>query len=634
MKSEKTSRKTLASGVIAGFAFLGFAGAAAAQADNDNERDDLDEIVVTSSRIEVPRRQIGTAVSIIDQKEIELRGFSTVVDLLRTQPGIGVSSNGGIGTTKSLRIRGEEGYRTMVIIDGVKISDPTGTQVGPNFAHLMTTSDLQRIEILRGPQGFMYGADAGGVINILTRQGRGDIGGLASAEFGAFSTQKLDGNFSAGGDSGDFFVSVTDISVDGFNVRQSDTVLADDDGYENTTLHTKLGWNATKNLRLQLVARNVDSRTEFDGCGFPSTNDCVSNTDQTTYRASADYTAGKFTHLFAVSNMSVESSNFADGIDSFSTDGDLSRVEYTGSVKPTDAMTFVYGVEFQQEEIISNGARTDRDQIGYYAEYQGKINDRFFISAGARFDDNDDFGKHTSTRVSAAYVQDLQGGATLKYRASIGTGFRAPSLFEVAYNIGPFAFPPASGVTLTEESSSGYDVGLEYRSAEGLAVELTYFDQQIEDEIFFDLSGFSGYLQALGDSQSRGVEFALEVPLHERWNVVSNLTYNDTETTDGQQRIRRPKYLANLGIRFRSSNEKLRLLANYRLSRDSVDEIFGVGRVPLEDYEVLDISGAYNVNESFEVYARLENVLDKDYQEVVGFNTPGRAGYAGVRFRF
>lgn len=632
MTQQKTITRTRLTALVVGCGLLNCTGVA--NAESTRADDEVEEVIVTSSRIAVPRRQVGAAVSVIDRDEIQLRGFPSVVDLLRTQPGISVSSNGGAGTAKSLRIRGEEGYRTMVIIDGVKISDPTGPQVGPNFAHLLAGSDLQRIEILRGPQGFLYGADAGGVVNMFTRRGEGSPGGMVAAEFGAFSTRKIDGNFSMGGDNGDFFLSVTDLTSSGFNVRETDTVLADDDGYENTTLHTRLGWNVSTNLRLQLVARNVDSRAEFDGCGFPTTHDCVSTADQTTLRVSADFDVGDFTHLVALSSFSVKSSNFADGLDSFSTDGDLSRIEYTGSYKPTDTITLVYGFEIQQEEIISNGNDLSRDQTGYYFEYQGKINEHFFVSAGARYDDNDDFGGHTSARISAAYVQDTDSGASIKYRASVGTGFRPPSLFEVAYNSGPLAFPPAAGVSLVEESSSGFDIGIEFSTAVGFSVEVTYFNQEIEDEIFFDLSGFSGYLQSVGTSTSSGVEFAFNVPLNDQWTIIGNATYNDTENTAGQQRIRRPEKFANLGAQFNSADEKLKLLVNFRLARDSVDEVFLVGRVALQDYEVLDISAAYSLSESFEVFARVENALDEDYQEVTGFNTPDRAGYAGIKFRF
>jgi len=604
-------------------------------ASEDAADDEIDEIVVTSSKIGVPLRQVGVAMSVIDQQDIELRGFASVADVLRTQPGIAVSTNGGVGNTTSLRIRGEESFRTLAIIDGVRISDPTRTQVGPNFDHLLTTGDLQRIEILRGPQGFIYGADAGGVVNIITRTGAGDIGGLVGTEYGAFGTWRVDGTVAGGNDNGDFFVSGTNLESDGFNVQEADDVLRDKDGYDNTTLHGKFGWNPTADSRLQLVVRDVDATSQFDGCGFPTTHDCKSASDQTTWRISADITSGQFTHALAYSNMAVESESFADGLSAFATDGDLSRAEYTGSYKPFDTLTLVYGVDYQQEDIVSsNGDNRDRDQTAFYLEYQGQLDDSFFITAGARLDDNEDFGKHTSVRLSGAYLVDLNSRGSLKYRASYGSGFRAPSLFEISYNNGPFAFPPASGVTLKEESSSGFDVGIEYVSASDMSLQLTYFDQKIDDAILFDLSGFSGYLQDTGTSHSRGLEFGLEVPVSERWGLLGNFTWNDTEDTSGQQRIRRPEFFGNLGIRFASADKKTRALASYRTAQNTVDEIFGLGRVPLEDYGVLDLSVSHTFGDSFELYGRVKNALNKNYQEVTGFRTGGRAAYTGGRFRF
>jgi vitamin B12 transporter len=600
----------------------------------DRRAEPVEEVVVTSSKIRVSRRQLGVAVSVIEGAEIELRGLATLADVLRTQPGIAVSSNGGPGQSTSVRVRGEEGFRTLALIDGVKISDPTTPQVGPRFDHLLTTSDLERVEILRGPQGFIYGADAGGVINVLSRSGEGTPGGSLGLELGAFGTRILDAAFEGGSDYGDFFFSVKDVEIDGFNVRANDLELADDDGYQNNTLHTKLGWQVAERLRLQLVARDVDARTEYDGCGFPATNDCSGASRQTTMRLSAKHTAGRFTNDIAVSTLKLESQDFTDGVAAFSTDGELVRAEYTGSFKPDDTMALVYGIDLQREDIVNSGDDLSRDQFAYYFEYQSRIGDQLFVTAGARFDDNDDFGGHTSARISAAYLQDSVQGATLKYRASVGTGFRSPSLFETAYNRGPFAFTPASRTDLVEESTTGFDVGVEYRAATGTRVELTYFDQQIDDEIFFDLATFSGYLQDRGESSSRGLELAVELPLLERWSILGNLTYNKTANNSGQQRIRRPELTGNLGVRFNTVGDRLRLLANYRLSRDAVDEVFPAGRVILENYEVLDVSSAFAINDAVEVYARLENLLDDDYEEVAGFESAGRAAFAGIRIRF
>lgn len=596
--------------------------------------DAVEEVVVTSSRVATPLRQVGTAVSVVDAEEIQLRAYHSVADVLRTQPGIGVSNTGGAGKSTSLRIRGEEGYRTLVMIDGIDISDPTGTQVGPSFDHLLTTTDIERVEILRGPQGFVYGADAGGVVNILTRTGGDEPSGQIGIELGDFHTRKAEASLSGGGDAADYYFSVTDLESDGFNSQVADTLLADDDGYENTTFHGKVGWTPVDDFRLQLVARDIDAVSEFDRCGLPATADCIALTEQTTYRLSADYGVGDFTHLIAYSSTDVERDNLAAGAISFATQGELGSFEYTGSWRPSAPTTLVYGVDLEEENVLaSDGSELDQSRTGYYFEYQRSIDERFFITAGARLDDNDDFGEHTSVRATVAYVTEV-GGGTIKYRASYGTGFRAPSPSELAYNAGPNAFPPAAGLALSEESSGGYDIGVELAAASGLRLEATWFDQRIEDEIYFDLSGFSGYLQSLGTSRSKGVELGADVPIGMRWELFANLTFNDTEDADGEQRRRRPEKLANVGARFSSMGDRFRVVTNYRLSRDAVDEIFGIGMVPLEDYAVLDASGAYTLGERLEVYARWQNVTDEDYQEVTGFNTAKSSLSAGVRLRF
>jgi len=611
-------------------ALLAAVSSPSAQAQAPAERPE--EIVVTSSLIPTPRRELGTAVSVIDGPAIELRGYESLADTLRTQPGVGVTNSGGAGKNTTLRIRGEDGYRTLLIIDGVKALDPSGPQAAPNFDSLIATPDLERVEILRGPQGFIYGADAGGVVNVITGTGSGGLGGRVGIETGAYASRKLDGMLAGNADAFDYVLSGTRFTTDGFNAQTADTVLHDDDGANNTTLHAKLGWSATDKLRLQLVARDIDATAQYDGCfnvTFAPTNDCVQRTDQTTYRLSADYRAGKTTSTFAYTALDVERDNLSDGVSAFDTHGITKHLEYTGSFTPSGALTLVYGADLQRDTATGSGD-LERDQRGYYAEYEGKFASRFFLSVGARYDDGDDFGAHTSGRISAAYVHDRADGGVLKYRLSYGTGFRAPSLYEIAYNEGPFAFPPASSTTLRDETSRGYDVGAEYDAAGGLHLEATYFEQKIADEIYFDLGGFTGYLQGSGTSASKGVELGAAAPLAAHWQWLANWTYNDTEDAAGDPRLRRPKNYGNLGILWSGRDARLRVVANYRISRDAVD----VGGVALDDYGVLDVSAAYAVGKTLEVFARLENATDERYQELIGYNTPGRSLYAGARLKF
>ena len=592
-----------------------------------------EEIVVTSSIIATPRRQIGAAVGVLPLEEIELRGYSSLADALRTQPGIAVTNSGGSGKNTVVRIRGEEHYRTLLMIDGVKALDTSAPQIAPSFDSLLTTNDLERVEVLRGPQGFIYGADAGGVVNVLTQRGAGGFGGRLGLEYGDYSTRKIDGALSGGGEGGDYYVSATDLKTDGFNAQTADTVLLDDDGDDNTTIHAKFGWNASDNLRLQFVGRDVDAETAYDGCFSPTTfltaHDCSATTEQTTYKVSAEHASNAFSNTFGYSSVDIVRDNFTQGQSAFATEGELSRFEYTGSYRSSAAAAFVYGLDFQEEGIVDADGPRSRDQKGYYLEYQGSAEDILFVSLGARYDDNDDFGSHTSARLSLAYVQDLGQGAELKYRASVGTGFRAPSMYEIAYNSGPFAQPPAAGFALAEEESQGYDVGVEY-SAEGRRFELTYFDQEIQDEIFFDLTGFSGYLQSPGKSLSKGVEVAADIPLGERWSLLANWTRNDAENSTNEQRLRRPKNIGNLGLWYRATEGRFSFLANYRLSKDSLD----IGGVALDDYEVLDLSGNYAFGGGFELFGRIENAADEDYQEILGHNTARRSAYFGARMQF
>ncbi len=592
----------------------------------------LEEVIVTSSRIEMPLRQVGTSVSVITQQEIVQRGFNSLYDVLRSQPSVAVSNPGGAGNATSLRIRGEEGYRTLILLDGIDISDTSAPQVGPRVEHLLS-SGIARVEILRGPQGLMYGADAGGVINISTIAPREGLGGEVAAEGGRYGSQQFAGNLGGGNDTVDFNLSASDFETDGFNARTTDTVLRDDDGYDNTTVHGRLGWNANDDLRVELVARDVDGTNEFDSCftvdTFAPTDNCKDEYEQQAWRAQADYTIGHFSHRVFYSDSDTDRHFYADGASSFRAKGSLERSGYLGSFSAGDSLRLVYGVDLENESIDDGSFDTDRDQQGYYLEYQGGFSDKVFVTAGARYDDNDDFGTHTSYRVSGAYLIDLSSGE-LKLKATYGTGFRAPSLYEISYNNGPFAYPPAAGTNLSEEKSDGYDIGASWTTESGLYLEAVYFDQTISDEIYFDLISFSGYLQSSGDSQSSGVELIAEWPLLDTLSLTGNYTYNDTDTNAGSARAFRPEHLGNLGLSWSPLADRLVLGLNVRLSRDAQD----VDGSSLDDYELVDINASFLIARGLELYGRVENVLDEDYEEIPTYNTSGAAAYAGLRYSF
>ena len=587
----------------------------------------LQEIVVTSSLVPIPLRQIGTSVSVITEDEINAHGNISLVDILRQQPAIGSSNNGGAGKTTALRIRGEEGFRTLTVFDGIRLLDPSGTQMGSAIEHILSDG-IARMEILRGPQGLAYGADAGGVVNISTRPLEDSMSANMDAQMGEFGTEQFAGNISGKSDTLGYFFSATNYETDGYNTRKSDTLLADNDGYENTTLHGRIEFQLNDNWRIDLVHRDVDGDSEFDGCFSGTTvDDCSSRFELSANRGSVEYNSVNFNHSFAVSNTETDRKNFALGVSSFTANGELERMEYVGSATNLPGFDLVWGID--HEEASNNGV--SRDNEGYFIEYLSEFSDNFFLTAGLRHDENDDFGTNTSHRISAAYLVDWSNNAVLKFKGALGTGFRAPSPFEIAYNSGSFAFPPASLISLSQEESDGWELGLEYVLGNRVHLEAVYFDQEIKDVIFFDLSGFSGYLQDTGMSTSKGVEVTADIQLSDNLHLVSNYTFNETERPNGLQRLRRPEKLLNLGLKYSSMDGRLNINSYYRMSRDSIDEISGSNIISLDDFNVFDLSVNYNMSDSVSLYARLENAFDEDYEEITGFYSPERAFYIGVR---
>ncbi len=605
---------------------------AAAQETADTDTATIfDEIVVTASRVPQALRQVGTSLTVLDAEELQGHGNLALQDMLRQTPAVSVSGTGGLGSTASLRIRGEEGYRTLALLDGIRLLDPAGTQVGPQFEHILS-SGLGRVEILRGPQGLGYGADAGGVVNMssLTPTGAAQLG--LDLQTGAFGTHQYGGTLGGSLERADFALLLTDLESDGFNAQKADTQLRDADGYDNTTLHGRAGVELSDSLRVDLVHRRVRGAAEFDGCYHPVTfateQACSANFDLDATRAALAYTGADGTHSLAYATTDTARENFGENLSAFTAHGELERWEYLGHLQELPGFDLVLGAD--QERALNNGE--GRDNTGYFAEVLSDFSASLHLGAGLRHDDNEDFGGNTSYRFSGAYLLDTADG-TLKFKGSYGTGFRAPSPYEIAYNKGPWSYPPAALVTLQQEKSEGFEAGVEYVHERGLHLDAVYFDQDVRDAIYFDLATFSGYLQDVGRSTSRGVELSGEVPLTSAWQLRINYTWNDTERPNGLPRARRPEQQFNFGLAYAALQDRLTLQAFYRAARDALDDS-ATGTVPLDDFGVLDLSAALRFDARLQLYARLENLLDEDYEELSGYNTAGRAAYVGIRFSY
>lgn len=586
----------------------------------------LETISVVSSKINQPLGEMATSVTVLTDQDLKAFGQHSLAETLRAVTSVGVSNSGGVGKNTAVRIRGEEGFRTTVLIDGVELADPSAPQVMPVFDDILT-SQIEKVEILRGPQGLLYGADAGGVIRISTTTSEQGINGGIQTRFGKFNTTQYGANIGYANDQSNLYLAATRLNTDGYNAQSAD-VSNESDGYENQTLHFKGETQLTDTLSARLVIRDVNSDVDFDGCfdntTFTTIHKCRSESDQQTQRIALKYETDTQNHQLGYSNTDVSRDFFANGLFGFQQSGEIEKLDYLAQFDLGN-QRLIGGLEFKEE----NDQTRSRQQRAIFGEYQYHYQKHWSTTAGIRFDDNDTFGNHTSFRMGTAYLLDVEIPGTLKLKGTYGTGFRAPSIFEQGYNDGAFAFGTAKNLQLREETSQGFDLGMEWYLKSSF-VALTHFNQRIEDEIIFDAVGFQGYLQTSGKSRSKGFELEWHhVPIS-NIKFWGNYTYNDSKTQSGEPRLRRPEHLANLGVNIADTAQTISFNTHIHWEKGAVD----IGNVPLDNFAVVNISLRYQVNEILNVNVKIDNLFNRKYEQVVGFNSASRGGYLGTELRF
>jgi vitamin B12 transporter len=628
MKPSKTRKLFCGGFLLSVLSITHFAAIASDSKHSTDEEDTLERISVVSSRIKTPRDKLTTSVTVVDKADIAARGSLALADVLAFTAGVDTSNAGGLGKNTTLRIRGEDGFRSKVYLDGVELSDPTAPQVSPIFDDI-TTAFIETVEILKGPQGLIYGADAGGIISITTSSAEQGLHGSLQVQTGRYATHKLNTELGAANQHGHMYLAASRLKTDGFNAQSSDD-SNEKDGYDNRTLHFNSAYHIDDQIQLNFVLRQVDSDNAYDGCydnlTFALINLCRTKGSNQTGRLTIDYQQGSYSHTFGVAQTEVERRFFSDEQFSFGSQGQINKFDYLGTFKG-ETQRFIWGLDNESQKIISSDLQ--RKQQGLFAEYQRDLDNLVFITAGLRYDDNDTFGQHISYRFSAAKLLQLGNGRMLKLRSAVGNGFRAPSLYEQDYNDGNFAYGEAAGLQLQEERSEGFDVGIEYFNAtQQLVLEL--FKQRIHDEIYFDSLAYQGYLQNSLSSTSQGMELSIQQSVQDNWQFWGNYTYNHTVTSEGEVRLRRPKHQANMGIQSQWLNDILLLDFSVKWVKDAID----LGGVALDDYALFNVSGRYTLNPIVTIDARIDNLFDRQYQTVSGFNNARQGVYLGLSILF
>jgi vitamin B12 transporter len=652
------------------------------------------DIVVTPTRTEEPIQRAGSAVTVLTAAEIEKASARDVGDLFRRLPGVTLTQSGGPGHVQTVRIRGGDVRHTLVMIDGIRVNDPTSTGREFDFSTLVL-ADVERIEVLRGPQSALYGSDAmGGVINIITRRGKGPPTGHLSVEAGRYGTKEVKGGISGGDERVDYSFGFAGFDTAGFStfgyriprLRFAVPWGLEPDHAKRFGLNGRVGVNVMDGLRVELGGSTSFNRAQFDGffdAAFSPFPDTASRAESwlhnvygrviadtgplrstaTVYanrtdRLSQNVSYGQF-GVFCGSAFFAGPAVTACRQDTFFI-GDRKGVEYQGDLKLGPFGLFTFGAKAEQEQADSfsrivlpmpaprlRDIAAEQTTRSAFAQHQVTLFDRLHLTLGGRVDDVVDVAQFETWRATAAY--DLRETGT-KLRASAGTGAKAPSLFQLHS-------PDFGTTTLQPEHNFGVDAGIDQMLLDGrVKLSGTLFWNRYRNLIEFRSPDFSvfpvvpigcrpnqvfGCFFNVARARTSGAELAAEVNLVPQFLRV-RVTYTAMEAVDLATHFklaRRPEHEGRFGLIITPvaglSIEPTVVYVGYRYDRPYdptlPNPLQSFENGKLQPYARFDLYAEYRLTPNFSIYARGENLTNARYEEVQNFGTAGRAVYGGVR---
>jgi vitamin B12 transporter len=646
MQAEVSSLRYFRGSLVAG-ALIALPGVVAAQAVAEQTPQSAsvpaDIIVVTGAAVPVEVSRIGSSLTVIDTAAIERRDHAYVQDILREVPGLAVNQGGGFGQLAQVRIRGAEANHTLVLIDGIEVISVGGGEF--DFSSLLG-GNIARIEVLRGPQSGLYGSNAlAGVINIITKAGNGPMFDGA-VEAGSFDSYMGRGTVNVGDRSTFLSASGQYRKTAGIS---SAALGAERDGDRNTTLYLRGGVELAPGIRFDGNLRLVEKLTETDGFDFSGGPNQGLAIDDDSYSDTRDISLGgalavepveDWTTVLSAAYSDGKSEGGQGGVGIFGNGGNrfklAGRSSFAFDTGAQASHVFTFFTDFEEERYRNNFPSAPdqvptqrRDIFGLGAEYRIDLFDQLFLRAALRHDGNNAFDDATTYSLTGAW--QIPGTGT-RLHTSYGTGVTNPTFSE------QFGFSPGTFVgnpDLTPEKARGFDVGLEQRIGDSLLVDVTYFTSTLTDEI---VSRFPTVVNDFGKSRREGIEVSARADLG-LIDLAGSYTYLDASDPDGTREIRRPRHQASFsaGARFgpeSAGNLNLGVIYNGRMLDSDFRNfftVFAAEKNPLDSYVVVRLAGSYRLSGAFQLTARVENLFDEHYQEVISYGTPGLAAYAGLR---
>ncbi len=603
------------------------------------------EVVVTADRVPTPMSKVTGSVTVVTNEEMQRQQWRTVQEVLRYVPGVSVQQSGGPGTQSSVFVRGANSNQTLVLIDGVNVSDPASGNGAVDFAHFLT-ENLDRVEIVRGPMSTLYGSQAiGGVINMVTKAGKGPMNGGAFTELG--TRLQTDSGGYVRGSEGRFNYNFTL----GGTYAPGETIVpgrytppggyVDLDGYRNITAASRMGIEIDDSTNLTWFSRYIDTQTKFDQVGLEDPN-ATEFSQQFFNRLELDgtYFDGRWKPVFGISYTSIyrHDQDFASLQNPFPFvqdayyNGRRLQADWKNQIGISEQFDLVAGIDYDRSWAYSNvdGSQSwgTMAQTGFYGQLRGTFLRDLTVTLGGRVDVNDIYGTVSTWRAGATY---LFRDTDTRFKGSYGTAFKAPSLFEL-YGGGFFC---AGNPNLQPEYNRGYEFGVE----QGLynkkvSVGITYFYNSFSNLVQCP-PPFTA-LQNVANAQSEGVEAFLKMAPFNWLDLNLDYTYMNARTATNTPLVRRPQDSFSLRAEVRPW-DGVRLgmgLSQVSNRYDFSIAPFSPAIIQPSNYTLLRLTAAYDVRPNVELFARVENVLNQSYEEPEGFQVPYIQAFFGIKGKF
>ncbi len=590
----------------------------------------MDEVVITASRLEEPLKYAPDSVTIVTGEEIQKRGKQTVIDVLKDVPGLSIVQYGAPGGKSSIYTRGTNNAHTLIMIDGVRVGDPVSMDGTMSIADL-STDNIEKIEIVRGAQSVLYGSDAiGGVVNIITKKGKGKPKFALSFEGGSFETFREKAGVSGSTDRIDYAASLSRLDVKYVSRAEEDLGNTERDYYHDTNASAQIDGRISETAGIGFSVRHSEASMDLDADPVADA-DNAQDTDITTISTKFDQDISEWwQHAIKLGITETEREYTKDGAFEELYNGTIKVASWQHNFFVGESATVTAGFDYQEEtgdikSIYGNMAKESVNTKACFIQNKVTPFEGFSLTLGMRHDDHQTFGGRDTYKGAVAYRYEKTG---TKVRGSYGTGFHAPSLFQLYSSYGDPHLKP--------EESKGYDAGIDQDLFGGTVVlSATYFRTEIDDLIEWDTNA-SRYSN-IGKIESKGWETALSFNPLEWLSFDAHYTYtaakNETEGDANKDKylIYRPKHTGGASLNIKPV-KKLNINLNAQYTGKRYDNADNSTELPA--YTLFNLAASYDVTDRLRIYGRVENLTDKKHQSVYQYGEPGIGFYGGIKVTF